>query len=181
VILVTAIDAQEVVVVTVVIKDAVQDLEVILEVKETQGKIEVGAGLGEVVETTEMGEVTREETEANQEKTAATPEEKGAGVGADQSEVEKTPRMGEVTREETEATQEKNAVTPEEKGARVGVGPREVEKTSRMREVAQKKTEVIQKSAAIREGNEARVIPVTSLDQEVGANPADTEFSLFNS
>jgi len=103
--LVTAIDAQEVVVVTVVIKDAVQDLEVILEVKETQGKTEVGAGLGEVVETTEMGEVTREETEANQEKTAATPEEKGARVGAGPREVAKTPRIGEVTREEKEATQ----------------------------------------------------------------------------
>jgi len=56
-----------------------------------------------------------------------------------------------------------------------------VAKTSRMKEVTQKEAEVIQKSAAIPEGNEARAIPVTSLNQEVGANPADAEFSLFNS
>jgi len=164
--LVTAIVAQEVVVVTEVMRDAGQDLEVILEVKETRGETGVEAGLEEIVATARMGEVNREETEVTREKSAAIPEEKEAGVG--QRGVEKTPRRREVAQKKTEVIQEKSAATPEEK--EVGVGQREVEKTPRMREVAQRETEVIQ------EKNAVKVIPEISLDQEVGANPANTKF-----
>jgi len=169
--LVTAIVAQEVVVVTMteVMRDAGQDLEVILEVKETRGETGVEAGLEEIVATARMGEVNREETEVTREKSAAIPEEKEAGVG--QRGVEKTPRRREVAQKKTEVIQEKSAATPEEK--EVGVGQREVEKTPRMREVAQRETEVIQ------EKNAVKVIPEISLDQEVGANPANTKFKLF--
>jgi len=158
-------------------------VEVVEAMVGTEGTIAdvVEVTLVTVIVVQEVGVVTVVQRDAGQDLEVIPEVKETHGeteVGAGLEEVVATIRMGEVTREETEATRgEKIAATPEEKEAEAGAGQGKVEETPRMRGVTLKEKEVIQeKSAVTPEENEVRVIPVTSLDQEVGANPADTQF-----